>query len=163
MNVAFACPQCQETSRAELSDATVQLACDHCGELLSVPVGVVSGGRVQRCVVCPSTELYVRKDMPQRLGVAIVVVGLGASCVAWYFYQVLVTFGIMFATAAIDFVLYLVMGNVLQCYRCHAQYRGGAGLDEYSPFSLESHERHRQQTARMADAKATSARSGASG
>jgi hypothetical protein len=98
--------------------------------------------------------------MPQRLGVAIVVLGLGASCVAWYYYHVFVTFGIMFATAAADFVLYLVMGNVLQCYRCHAQYRGVAGLDEHSPFSLETHERHRQQTARMAESKVASTRSG---
>ena len=154
MNVAFACPQCQETSRAELADGTAQLACDHCGELLSVPAGAVSEGRLHRCVVCPSSELYVRKDMPQRLGVAIVVIGLGASCVAWYYYHVLATFGIMFATAAVDFVLYLVMGNVLQCYRCHSQYRGVAGLDEHSTFSLETHEKHRQQTARMAEAKA---------
>jgi LSD1 subclass zinc finger protein len=42
MNVAFACPQCQETCRTELSDGTTQLACDHCGELLRVPAGALS-------------------------------------------------------------------------------------------------------------------------
>jgi hypothetical protein len=119
-----------------------------------VPVGAVTETDVRRCVVCPSEELFVRKDFPQRLGVGIVVVGIVLSTIAWYYRQVYLTFGIFFATAAIDFVLWLVMGNVLQCYRCQAQYRGVPGLDQHGGFDLETHEKHRQQLARLAEAEA---------
>jgi len=92
----------------------------------------------------------VRKDFPQRLGVGIVVLGFAASCVTWYYHHILLTFGILFATALVDLLLYVLMGNVLECYRCHAQYRGVEGLEDHPPFSLEVHEKHRQQAARLA-------------
>src|SRR5262245_37147663 len=119
-----------------------------------VPQGAVTDSDVRRCVACPSEELFVRKDFPQRLGVGIVVVGIVLSTITWYYHYVYLTFGIFFATAAIDFVLWLVMGNVLQCYRCQAQYRGVAGLDQHGGFDLETHEKHRQQLARLAEAEA---------
>jgi len=120
---------------------------------MAVPPGAVSETQVHRCVVCPSQELYVRKDFPQRLGVAIVVAGIVLSTIAWYYRYIYLTYGIFFGTALIDFVLWLVMGNLLQCYRCQAQYRGVAGLDQHSVFNLETHEKHRQQQARLAQAQ----------
>lgn len=119
-----------------------------------IPSGAVTPHHVQRCVVCPSEELFARKDFPQRLGVAIVVIGIVLSSITWYYRQVYLTYGIFFSTALLDFVLWLVMGNVLQCYRCHAQYRGVAGLDQHGGFDLETHEKHRQQLTRLAEAQA---------
>ncbi len=97
----------------------------------------------------------MRKDFPQGLGVTIVTVGLAASCVPWYFHNWYGTFALLFATALLDVVLYLVMGDMLQCYRCHAQYREAPGLDKHEAFRLETHERHRQQRARLANAPMT--------
>jgi hypothetical protein len=93
--------------------------------------------------------LFVRKDFSQRLGVAIVVAGFLISSVFWYYRMPLWTYGVLFATALIDVVLYLTVGNVLQCYRCHAQYRGLPGLEHHQPFNLETHEKHRQQRIRL--------------
>jgi hypothetical protein len=97
--------------------------------------------------------LYVRKDFSQTVGVTIVVIGFVASSVAWYFRQPLLTYGILFATALIDVVLYVTVGNLLQCYRCHAQYRGVEGLDQHESFNLETHEKYRQQAIRLAQAE----------
>jgi hypothetical protein len=94
--------------------------------------------------------LFVRKDFPQVVGVAVVIFGGIASSIAWYFYRVYLTFGILFAIAAIDVLLYKIVGESLTCYRCHAQYRGVAGLKRHGAFELETHERYRQQTARLA-------------
>src|SRR6185369_4922364 len=94
--------------------------------------------------------LFVRKDFPQRVGVAVVVVGIVASCVAWAYMAVIATFAILFATALIDVVLYLVVPDALMCYRCGAQYRGFGGLSAHGAFNLETHERYRQQASRMA-------------
>ena len=91
----------------------------------------------------------MRKDFPQRLGVTIVIAGLVASCVAWYGHRVILTFVILLLSALVDLVLYWVMGSVLECYRCHAQYRGVNNLQQHGGFNLETHERYRQQAKRL--------------
>jgi hypothetical protein len=148
MNVTFACPQCEQTVRSPLSAEASEIACSDCHTRVTTPRGALEGGQLRRCVVCPSTDLYVRKDFPQRLGVTLVVIGFAASCVAWYFYAVYWTFGILFATAFVDVLLYVVCGEALQCYRCGAIYRDVEGIEDHGTFSLDVHERHRQQAAR---------------
>jgi DNA-directed RNA polymerase subunit RPC12/RpoP len=154
VQISYTCSQCQRSATAPLDKPTRELTCPHCAAVLVIPHDAVTDDGLRRCVVCPSEELFVRKDFPQRLGVGIVVVGIVLSTIAWYYHQIYLTYGIFFATAAIDFVLWLVMGNVLQCYRCQAQYRGIAGLDRFGGFDLETHEKHRQQLARLAEAQA---------
>ncbi len=149
MNVTFACPECEHTAVAALAADAETVACPHCGARVAVPKGAIEGGRLRRCVVCPSSDLYVRKDFPQRLGVALVVVGFAASCVAWYYHEPFWTFAILFATAFVDVLLYVVCGDALQCYRCGAIYRAVPGIGEHAPFSLDVHERHRQAAARI--------------
>lgn len=154
MNVTYNCPACQETVRAELTAATTELACPHCPQRIEVPPDAVASGRLNRCLVCPSTDLFIRKDFPQRLGVALVVFGFVGSSIAWYNYQVFWTFAILFLTALVDLVLYVVMGESLTCYRCQAQYRGFENMELHGGFDLETHERYRQLAARMKPASA---------
>jgi DNA-directed RNA polymerase subunit RPC12/RpoP len=151
MNIVFSCPHCQQTSRTALSADAGALACAHCGEQVIVPPGAIDADGLHRCLVCPSKDLFLRKDFPQRLGVGIVTLGLAASCVAWGYHELILTFAILFLTALVDVVLYLLVPNALMCYRCGAQYRGVPGLETHSLFNLETHERHRQQKARLAE------------
>jgi hypothetical protein len=124
---------------------------------VSIPGGAVSDERIERCLVCPSTDLFARKDFPQRLGVALVVLGFIASSIAWANYQVVWTFAILFMTALVDLVLYLVMGESLTCYRCQAQYRGAHEIERHGGFDLETHERYRQLAARTKELAAKAA------
>jgi hypothetical protein len=121
-----------------------ELVCPECHRPIRLPAGAVDGGRLSRCLVCPSVDLFVRKDFPQRLGVGLVVLGVVGSSIAWGYGHPIVTFAILFATALLDVVLYAIVPNALMCYRCAAQYRQVAGLDEHGAFELEVHERHRQ-------------------
>jgi hypothetical protein len=152
MNVTFRCPRCDQPSMAEFERGSAELTCCRCGVKLPVPAGSVTDQRVVQCLICPSTELFLRKDFPQTLGVAIVVLAAVVSSVFWYLHMPWWTYGTLFAAAFIDLVLYIVVGNQLQCYRCHAQYRGVPGLENHEPFDLETHEKYRQQVARLADA-----------
>jgi ribosomal protein S27E len=149
MHVTYHCPSCRQTTQAEFGPRSASVACTLCGTQIEIPAGAVSTERLSRCLVCPSSELFVRKDFSQALGVTIVVLGFVISSVFWYYRMPLWTYGVLFATALIDVVLYLTVGNVLQCYRCQAQYRGVPGLDQHEPFDLETHEKHRQQAARL--------------
>jgi len=96
--------------------------------------------------------MYVRKDFPQRVGVALVAIGIVGSSIAWYHANLAWTFGILFATALADVLLFAVVGNALMCYRCGAQYRGALELDTHGQFNLETHEKHRQTAARLKSA-----------
>ena len=131
MNVTFACPQCEQTSRAEVP-TTRRPSPAHCGLHLARPDDAYDEGQLVRCLACPSTDLFVRKDFPQRLGAAIVVAGFAASCVTWYLYQKELTFAVLVATALVDVVLYRLVGDSLVCYRCGAQYRQVPGIERAS-------------------------------
>lgn len=149
MNVTFSCPGCHQAIRSAITADTAQLACPHCLQQINVPKDAISDGLIHRCVVCPSTELFVRKDFPQRLGVTLVVLGFITSSIAWGYYMVWLSFAILFATALVDLALYVLMGESLTCYRCHAQYRGFHENLPHSGFDLETHERYRQMAARL--------------
>jgi DNA-directed RNA polymerase subunit RPC12/RpoP len=149
MNVTYRCPSCEQTVRSAFTAESADLVCPACTHKLTIPSDAVSNERIDRCLVCPSTDLFARKDFPQKLGVGLVVFGFVASSIAWANYQVFWTFAILFATAVVDLVLYLVMGESLTCYRCHAQYRGSLEIERHGGFDLETHERYRQLAARL--------------
>ncbi len=148
MNVTYACPKCDQADRAHFEGDSPSLACTHCGQEIAIPPGAIAGEQLSRCLVCPSTDLYIRKDFPQRLGVTLVAIGVLGSSVAWHYSAIYWTFGILFATALADVLLYSLVGNALMCYRCHAQYRGVQEMESHGAFDLETHERYRQLTAR---------------
>ena len=150
MNITYACPSCDTALRTEFDSETTELACQHCGEKLAIDEDAVVGNQVRKCLVCPSEDLFLRKDFPQRVGVALVGIGILGSSIAWYYTNLPWTFGILFATALIDVVLYTLVGDALMCYRCHAQYRGVADMESHGQFELEIHEKYRQLEARMA-------------
>lgn len=149
MNVSFCCPHCDQGVRLHFTSADTELGCPECGHVIAIPPGAVEGTRINRCVVCPSTDLFLRKDFPQRLGVGIVTVGIVGSCITWAMSEITLTFAILFATALIDVVLYLIVPDALMCYRCGSMYRQSEETG-HEPFNLETHERYRQQAARMA-------------
>lgn len=151
MNVTFRCPSCERTVRSDNINARV--ACSACGTQIEPTPGSVQEGRLRGCLVCPSRDLFVRKDFPQHWGVAIIVVGFLLSSVAWAYYQSVLSLAILLVSAAADALLYLFVGNVVACYRCHAEYRGLENIDEYAQFDLAVHERYRQQAARMKEAQ----------
>jgi hypothetical protein len=125
------------------------VTCPQCGDKRPRPESAWQEDRPVRCLVCGCNDLFVRKDFSQRLGVTIVVIGFVVSSAFWYYRIPIGAYATLFATALLDFGLYFFCGNLLECYRCHAQYRGVKGLEEYEPFNLETHERHRQQEARL--------------
>ena len=51
------------------------VACSVCQTVLPTPTGAWTGQELQRCLICGSSDLFVRKDFPHRLGLVIVVCG----------------------------------------------------------------------------------------
>jgi DNA-directed RNA polymerase subunit RPC12/RpoP len=158
MNVTYNCTGCGRSVREAISSDSTELKCPHCRQQIAIPDDAISGHQINRCLVCPSRELFARKDFPQRLGVALVISGFVASSYTWAYYHVFLTFAILFCTALIDLILYVVMGVSLTCYRCGAQYRGVEEIERHGGFNLETHERHRQLAARIKEQSTSTAK-----
>jgi len=152
MNVTFDCPKCDLATKVEFKAGDTSLECPLCEHSWAIKPESTAEGRISSCVICPSDELYVRKDFSQTLGVTIISIGLAISCIPWYYGMWYATYAILFGTAIVDAILYVFTGNMLQCYRCHSQYRDIAGLEDHGAFDLEVHERYRQQAARLESA-----------
>ncbi|MFM8633813.1 MAG: hypothetical protein ACKOEX_03220 [Planctomycetia bacterium] len=156
MRITYACPACGATVAHDHVEAATSLTCSACRATVAIPPDAIAGGaeptagplRLRRCMICPSTELFRRKNFPQRVGVGIVVVGLAASCIAWGMRELMATFAILFGTALLDVVLYFLVPECLTCYRCAARYTGDGVTDAFGGFDLETHEKHRQMVAR---------------
>src|SRR2546422_2914795 len=94
--------------------------CDHRSHL-DAPQAELSA-----CPVCGNHELYKKKDFPHWLGMTILTAACLASVPAYYLYHIGLTWAILIGSAALDGLLYLVVGDVVVCYRCDAHFRGGA-------------------------------------
>src|SRR6187399_2004621 len=109
MNVTYHCPGCGHATREPVTADSTALDCARCDKKVAIPDSAIEGRQIHQCLVCPSRDLYARKDFPQRLGVALVIIGFVGSSIAWANYHVLWTFAILFLTALVDLLLYIVM------------------------------------------------------
>jgi hypothetical protein len=147
MNVTFRCPRCGCCVRRSIGGDS--LGCPKCGAEIRLSAESIEDGRIKRCLVCGTTDLYVRKDFPQNWGLAIIGIGFLLSSVAWAYHNSVLSLGILLVSAAADAVLYMVMGDVVTCYWCHAEYRQLDNARGHPQFDLAVHERYRQQAERM--------------
>ena len=151
--ITFSCPDCSAILRTEFETDGPIARCEGCQSERTLMKPDLVDGLLRKCLACPSDELFVRKDFPQRLGVVIIGTGFAISTVFWAYEMVLWSYVPLFVSALIDAALYLTMGDVLECYRCQAQYRGLPDFEDYEQFDLEAFERHRQQAIRLEEAK----------
>jgi len=96
------------------------------------------------CPSCGCNEMFVRKDFPQKLGLAIVVVAGGAFLVLAssrqrFYLGALV----LLAAAVLDLVLYAFVPKMTVCYRCRAEFRGVPMNPEHGPYELAVGEKYR--------------------
>jgi len=123
---------------------SLEAACPRCGGRvrLTVDAALAETRSVGRCPACGGDEFFVRRDFPQALGLALVVVfGLTAS-VFYYFDRVLATFGTLGSLVLVDAIIYLFVGRVTVCYRCRAEFRRVAYNADHTGFDLATSEKY---------------------
>lgn len=145
MNIRFDCPVCSCPGRLRPPDRT-QWHCPQCDHSVQLPAEVDPA--LPACPVCGGHELYKKKDFPHKLGMGILVVACLASSVTTLLYQWWLTWAILIGSAAFDGILYLLVKDVIVCYRCQAHYRGVPAHEHHRPFELTVHERYRQERLR---------------
>ena len=120
------------------------LACPRCKKPIPLRVdkSISENATVHTCVACGHDNLYIQKDFNRALGIAIVVVGCLASV---YFLSRTQPLNAMLAlggTAAVDYLLYRLVGDVTVCYACHTIYRGFKKNPDHSTFDLKDLEKY---------------------
>jgi hypothetical protein len=150
MQLEFACPNCDGTNRADPAAGAIH--CRACGWSRTMPGGTDEVDGQQHCLACGCEDLWRQKDFSPRVGLTLVGLGILLSTIAWARMEPVWAIGILMAFALVDLVLYSVMRDVLVCYRCGARHRGLELSEDHPRFHLETHERYRQQAARLEQA-----------
>ncbi len=151
LELTFSCPRCAAVGHlADVSTAT-EIVCPECKTARPLHTAAIAASGVEVCPFCLTPDLYVQKDFPQGLGLAIVLVGFAISTVFWYYEKPIYSYLVLVVSMVLDLVLYYRVPDVTICYRCLCQLRGeGANpAGRFTPFDLAVGERYRQERLRI--------------
>lgn len=126
-----------------LENAQAPIVCPRCGRKHAMQLTelIRTGTKVDRCAVCGNQELFIRKDFPQRLGLAVVVIA-GLTSIVFLRTNFMIAYGVLAAAVLVDFMLFLFVGKVTTCYACRAEYRKCALNPEHEGFDLATSEKY---------------------
>lgn len=80
---------------------------------------------LETCPKCGCREMFIRKDFPQKVGLAVVVVaGITFIILAAWRGTFWVGAMVLVLAAVIDLVFYAIVPKMTVCYRCRAEFRG---------------------------------------
>jgi hypothetical protein len=119
-----------------------------CGRTQRLSPPEPAADRIDRCVACGCSQVYRQKNFPQWLGLSFLAVACSAFFVLQLLYLKETAWAVLLGSAAIDLVLYLIVGDVIVCYRCQARHYGLARQKSYDPFELSIAEKYRQERIR---------------
>lgn len=147
VNITFACPTCERPARVTFANAAgpVDWQCPQCDHRLSI---AAPPANLPACAICGNRELYKKKAFPHSLGMGILVVACIASVFTYGWYEKWLTYAILIGTALFDGILYLMVGDVIVCYRCNAHHAGIEPGEQHKPHELIAGERYRQERLR---------------
>lgn len=156
MELTFECPGCKTVNHVKGVETASAATCRSCGKSRGIRHSSSDAEGLVHCPLCATEEMYVQKDFPQGLGLAIVLVGFAVSTVFWYYDRPVPALGVLLISALADMVLFRLVPDVTICYRCLSQIRGvGANPGgRYRAFDLAVGERFRQERIRAEQLRA---------
>jgi hypothetical protein len=153
LQVGYFCTKCSEYNvypipgdGRELDSSAGRCAsCQHL-DPPSLTEDVRRGGLIDRCPQCANLEFYTRKDFPQQLGCAAVVVTILMSSIAYAFWHFPAALAVLVLASIADLFLYHRLPEVSVCYRCHTELRGFDENPAHGPFDMHRAEEYEHET-----------------
>lgn len=144
--VGFYCDGCDRYSTWNPPFAEGDDGCAHCGRSNPpAPAGRVapaSPAALDGCLQCGNPELYTKKDVPQQIGCAVVLAAIALATAAYALWDFPGAFAVFAAVALLDFLIYLRLGSVTVCYRCHAEFRRFPENPDHHAFDMHRAEEY---------------------
>lgn len=158
MELTFECPECHRVGTVPSLETAPSASCAGCGKTREIRTESIAADGLRVCPLCATEDLYVQKDFPQGLGLAIVIAGFVLSTVFWYYDRPLPALSVLLVSALVDMALFYLVPDVTICYRCLSQYRGVGSNSEgrFKAFDLAVGERYRQERLRIEQLKSDS-------
>lgn len=131
MEITASCPHCSFLQTIEVSNPKSSQNCVECTKSLlpHVTQGFLENKSLTQCPLCGGAHLYRRKDFNQKLGIALIVVGVLFA----YF-----TYGIsLLIVTLVDFFLFKRIKEVGVCYHCGALFRKSKLIPALDEFNLQ--------------------------
>ena len=153
MRLTFRCPECGLENRTPPLAVGTVITCAGGDWRREISDKDLSDGNPAHCQICGNQDLWRQKDFPQRLGLLCVAAGAILSSIAWFYHRPLTALGLLMAFALADMVLFLVMPDVLVCYRCRAKHHAVRPSRDHAAFDHELGERYRQEQLRLTEAQ----------
>ncbi|MBI1825632.1 MAG: hypothetical protein HY287_14170 [Planctomycetes bacterium] len=146
IQIRFHCPtdRCVAIIEYEpLEECGPTIECPRCHKPHAMNIGesVRKSGVIDQCAVCRGTEMFIRRDFPQRLGLAIVVV-FGVAALYAFRTSVIIGWSILAAAVVLDLIIYAFIGTATTCYACRAEYRGCKPNPAHEGFDLATSEKY---------------------
>ena len=157
MRLTFHCPNCDAVNRSDQLSTRPELKCAQCDWAKALPEKVAAASLPNECVRCGNSDLWRQKNFPQSLGLLFVAMGAISSSIAWMYYKPILALAILMGFALLDMVLYIVMPDVLVCYRCRTKHHD-VDVSGHTAYDHELGEKYRQEKIRQIEAEANSAR-----
>ena len=141
------CVQCRLRHREALPQCALTRSCRECstenvltGAKLLAQEGGVSA--VRACAACGAPDLWDRRDFPQRLGWALVILGATGAVLFWAAGHPFYTIGLFTLFALFDAAAHWFTPPVTVCYGCMGEMRGVA--PDHGGFDLHRAEEYAQ-------------------
>ncbi|MFQ5491842.1 MAG: hypothetical protein ACE5GE_14075 [Phycisphaerae bacterium] len=146
MQIRFHCPteSCVAIIEYEpLEESASTIRCPRCRVEHPVHIddAIRHHSRIDKCPLCSCEELFVRKDFPPGIGLAVVLIA-GVISVATLTTHAAIAYGVLLLAILIDLVLYLLIGKLTACYACRAEYRDAKLNPNHEGFDLATSEKY---------------------
>ena len=141
MKVRFSCPGCETPQLVESPGSSEHLC--SCGHERRLTLPATFDQPIKNCVACGCNQLYRRKNFPQWLGLSLLAIACSAFFILQGLYLPRPAWIVLLGSAAFDLGLYLIVGDVIVCYRCDARHQGLPRQKSYDPFELAIAEKYR--------------------
>src|SRR2546427_533314 len=118
MRLRFACRTCEATVATGDIDLPAEIDRPACGARAKFSDLPAPGGPIQRCLACGGPHLFLQKEFPRRLGLALTVAGAASFLLLMGMDRIVSGFAVLLGVAMIDALLYRAGRLMTVCYHC---------------------------------------------
>ena len=134
MRIRYACRSCEKTVATRGLELPAELLCPGCGDKAMFAAPASPAEHLDRCPGCAGQHMFVQKEFPRRVGLAIAAAGAILFLILMGFERIYLGFGVLFAVALLDTLIYRAAPLMTVCYHCASEFRRAPTNPKHSAY-----------------------------